>query len=218
MSKIRVACYIDGFNMYHAIDDANKAARGKLNHLKWVNLKLLMLEFTDINVHEINSVKFFTAYPTWKKDSLERHHQYVAAQKYYGSDVILGRFKKKEAYCKICGSTYKAREEKESDVNIATHLVGDAHNHIYDHAFLVTNDSDLLGPVRHVRNSFPKKKIKVISPPFRSHSKELWAAATNSAKISKLHLERSIMPKTALDQEGNTVFTRPANYTPPIGN
>ena len=28
----RVACYVDGFNLYHAIDDLRKP------HLKWVNL------------------------------------------------------------------------------------------------------------------------------------------------------------------------------------
>ncbi len=59
----------------------------------------------------------------------------------------MGRFKKKEAYCK---SYYIAREEKESDVNIATCLVSDAYDNKFDQAFLVTNNSDLLGPVRLV--------------------------------------------------------------------
>lgn len=63
----RVFCYIDGFNVYHAIDDANRAVRGARSHLKWLNLNSLMTEFTDPSVHEISAVKFFTAYPTWNR-------------------------------------------------------------------------------------------------------------------------------------------------------
>jgi hypothetical protein len=32
---MRVACYLDGFNLYHAIDDLQKP------HLKWVDLEAL---------------------------------------------------------------------------------------------------------------------------------------------------------------------------------
>jgi hypothetical protein len=33
-SMIRVACYIDGFNIYHAVDDMSRATRGADNYLK----------------------------------------------------------------------------------------------------------------------------------------------------------------------------------------
>jgi len=35
-------------------------------------------------------------------------------------------------------------QEKRTDVNIATHLVNDAHKKMFDIAVVVTNDSDLL--------------------------------------------------------------------------
>ncbi|MDX2201713.1 MAG: NYN domain-containing protein [Hyphomicrobiaceae bacterium] len=213
---VNVCCYIDGFNIYHAIDDASRARRGALNHLKWVNLRALMAQFTDPNVHQIVRVKFFTAYPTWKPDSEARHREYVKALNHYGVEEILGQFKPKDAYCKICRSTYKAREEKESDVNIAMHLVSDAHENLFDQAFLVTNDSDLLGPVRLVREKFPNKRIKIISPPFRRHSKELWAAATHRATVGQNHLEASLMPASVQDANGVNIFTRPQAYDPPV--
>lgn len=43
-------------------------------------------------------------------------------------------------------------EEKGSDVNIAAHLLRDAYNHAFEVAVLITNDSDLVEPVRIVRH------------------------------------------------------------------
>lgn len=215
MPKVRVSCYIDGFNIYHSIDDQNRAQRGAINHLKWVNLHALMTKFTDVSVHDITSVKFFTAYPSWNTNREKRHKQYVKALKHYGIEEIFGQFKSKDCYCKICKGTYRAREEKESDVNIAMHLVSDAHLNLFDQAFLVTNDSDLLGPVRLVRSLFPDKRVKIIAPPFRRHSKELWAAATHRAQIKQSHLEACVMPREIVDAKGNQVFLRPASYDPP---
>ena len=120
MTKIRVGCYIDGFNVYHALDQANQASRGKLNYLKWVNLRALMSEFTDPNVHDIVFVKLFTAYPTWNADRTARHMEFVKAQKFAGIEDIIGQFKSKDVWCKLCKNTFKGREEKESDVNIAS--------------------------------------------------------------------------------------------------
>lgn len=111
---------------------------------------------------------------------------------------------------------FRAREEKESDVNIAMHLVSDAHEGIFDQAFLVTNDSDLLGPVRLVREKFPKKKLKIISPPFRRHSKELYAIATHQAKILEEHLASCLIPQSAKAADGREAFVRPKEYDPPV--
>lgn len=60
-----------------------------------------------------------------------------------------------------------------SDVNITTYLLSDAYGNKFDEAFLVANDSDLLGPVRLVRSRFPEKGLKMIVPPYCKHSKEL---------------------------------------------
>lgn len=213
---IRVNCYIDGFNVYHAIDDANRAVRGAISHLKWLNLRALMNEFIDPKVHEIRAVKFFTAYPTWNAPKLARHKNYTAALASQGVEIVEGQFKQKECFCKNCRTTYQAKEEKESDVNIAMHLIHDAHMNSFDMAFLVTNDSDLLGPVRMVRNDIDGKKIKVIAPPFRRHSKELWAAANGRAAIQDIHMERCLLPERGQDGAGNLLFERPVEYTPPV--
>lgn len=213
---IRVSCYIDGFNVYHALDDFNRASAGTKNHYKWLDLMALMRVFTDPAVHEISTVKFFTAYPTWNADKEARHRTYTDALQHVGVEVIHGQFKSKDCYCKNCRTTYKAREEKESDVNIAMHLINDAHVGAFDQAFLVTNDSDLLGPVRMLRTVFPAKKIKIIAPPFRRHSKELWAAANGQATIVESHVAACRLPDTAIDAGGAVIFTRPTEYAEPV--
>lgn len=102
-------CYIDGFNIYHAIDNLSRAQAGALNHLKWLDLLKVMAEFTDPAAHRVVGVNYFTAYPTWNLDRESRHKEYVKALEHTGVKVILGQFKQKDAYCKNCKTTYKAK-------------------------------------------------------------------------------------------------------------
>ena len=213
---IRVVCYIDGFNIYHAIDDMSRASRGKLNYLKWLDLRKLAAVFTDPAMHEVAAVKYFSAYATWMPPQHERHQIYVKALRATGVEPIMGQFKEKDIYCRECKLTHKGHEEKESDVNIAVHLISDAYNDRFDQAFIITRDSDLSGPIRYIRDQFPKKRVKIIAPPQRGHSKELWALATSRASISKEHLEKCLLPEKVLDAKGETVCTRPPRYAPPV--
>jgi uncharacterized LabA/DUF88 family protein len=212
---IRVVCYIDGFNIYHAIDDMSRASGGKLHHLKWLDLRKLACVFTDAAVHEVVAVKYFSAYATWKPQQHERHQIYVKALTASGVQPIMGQFKEKDIYCPECKLTHKGHEEKESDVNIAVHLLSDAYNDRFDQAFIISRDSDLSGPIRYIRAEFPKKRVKIIAPPQRGHSKELWALATTRASISREHLEKCLLPETIIGPKGEAVCTRPVRYGPP---
>ena len=126
--------------------------------------------------------------------------------------MILGQFKEKDIYCKNCKSTFVGHEEKESDVNIACHLISDAYKDIFDQCFIVSRDSDLSGPIRYLRENFPSKRVKIIAPPRRGHSKELWALANARAAISKVHLEKSLLPIEIKDDKGKVVCTMPIEY------
>jgi hypothetical protein len=54
-------------------------------------------------------------------------------------------------------------EEKGSDVNLATHLLHDAHMGRFDIAVVVSNDSDLLEPIKIVREQLGKK-VGILNP------------------------------------------------------
>ncbi len=171
-----------------------------------------MCKFIDPNVHVVLDVNYFSAYMTWHPDREARHRSYVKALEHVNVKPIMGQFKKKDAFCKNCKTKYPAREEKESDVNIATFLISDAYEDKFDQAFLVTNDSDLLGPLRLIRERFPKKGLKIIAPPFRMHSKELWGLATHRAQILQSHIEACRLPETAHDEDGTVKFVCPSEY------
>jgi hypothetical protein len=55
---MRVACYIDGFNLYHAIADLGKP------HLKWVDLFALAQSLCRAE-ETLVKVAYFSAYATW---------------------------------------------------------------------------------------------------------------------------------------------------------
>lgn len=77
-----VNVYIDGFNLYHAIDKL------KDNRLKWLDLK--KLANTLIRQGEsLGDVSFFTAVVTWDKGKENRHREYLAAARRFWSSVPL---------------------------------------------------------------------------------------------------------------------------------
>jgi hypothetical protein len=49
-----------------------------------------------------------------------------------------------------------------SEVNVATHLLVDAFNDRIDGAVVISNDSDLALPIRHVRDRIP---VGLVNPP-----------------------------------------------------
>jgi len=71
----RVIAYIDGFNLYHAIDELNKP------HLKWLDLWALSKSILR-DREQLERVYYFSAYANWKPASVQRHRIYVTALKH----------------------------------------------------------------------------------------------------------------------------------------
>lgn len=210
--RIRIACFIDGFNLYHAIANLRRP------DLKWVNLWKLTEAFLDPAVHDLRAVYYFSAYATWLAGPHARHQQYVEALKAAKVTPIMGRFKEKDIYCKSCKSTFKGHEEKETDVNIALALIREAYRDSYDEAFIISRDSDLIPAMKLLLADYPKKHLKIISPPNAGHSKEMGklVGSKKLAAIKSIHLERSLFGATVTDPDtGLVVARRPHQYDPP---
>lgn len=207
---IRVAAFVDGFNLYHAVDDLGK------QHYKWLDIRKVILSFLDPKLHDLVSTYYFSAYATWLPDAHKRHQAFVKALEHSGVTAIMGNFKAKPRGCNACGSGWIGHEEKESDVNLALAIARGAYRNEYDEAFLVTGDSDIAPALRMVRADFPGKKFKIITPPGRRHSKEPGALANKLVSIKELHLQRSLFPEFVTDDTtGKLIATRPAKYAPP---
>ncbi len=89
---MKVAAFIDGFNLYHAIDDIG------MDHLKWVNLYRLCKHFAPDPDNELVNVYYFSAFATWRKDAYKRHRAYVKALRATSVIPVMGKFKQKDRW------------------------------------------------------------------------------------------------------------------------
>ena len=202
MTVGRVSVYIDGYNLYHAIDDL----KPKENHLKWVDLWALS-ETLVLPGEAVITVKYFSAYANWKGDSLGRHQKYVTALKEKGVEFINGRFKKKRVKCKKCDKRFYTREEKETDVNIGVHLMADGLQDRFDRALVISADTDLNGAVDLTRTETVGKQIDIFALKRKNNnSKDL-------CKVSMTKLRNSLLPAEIIC-DGKKII-RPKEYDPP---
>ena len=67
----RVAAFIDGFNLYHAILNL------RAPHLKWLDLWALSDAFVLRRTQLLTDVYYFSAYATWLPGAYRRHRTYV---------------------------------------------------------------------------------------------------------------------------------------------
>jgi len=124
----------------------------------------------------------------------------------------MGHFKSKTRTCKQCAASWVQHEEKETDVHIAPRLVADAYENRFDRAVLITADSDLAPALTIIKNAFPAKEVFVAAPPGRyNHARSL----NIKLEITPGRLAKCLLPETALDTTGATLFQRPQSYTPP---
>src|SRR5258708_27765230 len=96
MSQQRVICFIDGFNLYHAIDKL------KTPYLKWVSYWALASVFIRPKTQHLVNVYYFSAYADWLPDSKQRHSQYIKALIATGVNPVMGKFKAKDKKCPKC--------------------------------------------------------------------------------------------------------------------
>ena len=209
MEHERIICFVDGFNMYHALKDLGKP------HLKWLDLQLLFNRLTKAKSQIITQILFFSAYPTWKPDSYLRHRMYIKALSSRGVTPVMGKFKVKPKKCLNCKAEWESHEEKETDVNLALALLDLAYKNRYDHAFILSRDSDLAPALRKVKENFPQKRLSVFAPFNYKHSAELIQASDGHKTINLEHISTSLLPETIYDAGGNVVVTRPLEYAPP---
>lgn len=200
----RTIVYIDGFNLYHAIDDLGEP------HLKWLDLWSLSEKLLR-DGQELAAVKYFTAYATWRPASYRRHQRYVQALEARGVTAIVGRFKAKTVRCHArCRQTYITHEEKETDVNIGVHLMADALRDRFDRALVISADTDLNSAVLCTRAEAPRKRIDIVAPPGRK--------GRNSAalfEVTKGRVRTSLLPAQMRLPDGRALV-RPPSYDPQV--
>lgn len=211
----RVACFVDGFNLYHAIADLSKAGKQR-HYLKWLDLRKLTQAFIRPTTETVADIHYFSAYATWLPDAHLRHKQYVAALESVKVTVKPGQFKQKNRSCKQCGANWIGHEEKESDVNFAVELLNRAWLEEFDRAIIVTADTDIVPVLQMVKRDHPALHLTAAIPEQRyGNALSLRNACHDSLRIKESHLLKSLFQENVVNGVGDTVAIRPQKYRPP---
>jgi hypothetical protein len=203
--------YVDGFNLYYgAVKDTP---------YKWLNIRRLCELL--LPGHSISRVKYFTARVSARMDDPDkptRQQIYLRALRTLPDlEIIYGSFLSHDVMMPLAepspGGPRFARvtrtEEKGSDVNIATHLVHDAYQHTFAAAVLITNDSDLLEPIRIVRHELGLE-VGILNPHRHTASRVLTKHASFIKQIREGSLKLSQFPQTLRDAHGE--FHKPRTW------
>jgi uncharacterized LabA/DUF88 family protein len=204
---MKISIYIDGFNLYYGCLKNTKH--------KWLDIyKMCSLLFPE---DEIISVKYFTAAIKIRTDDEQikttRQQLYWRALRTLPKvEIIEGIFLQHKVFMKSVKEkdyvqVYKS-EEKGTDVNIASHLVNDAHNNVFERAVVISNDSDLVTPIKIVVSEL-NIPITIISP-FNRNNLQLKSVSSDIKQIRSGLLQVSQFEHILTDDVGE--FTIPENW------
>ena len=204
--------YIDGFNLYYrALKDIP---------FRWLDLwNLAEVLFPQ---DSINRVCYFTALLHARPNNpLQPRRQLVylrALKTLPGLEIHYGRFKSSTKRRPLAepapglpiSMLFHDSEEKGSDVNLATRLLVDGFNKEYEQAVVVSNDADLAGAMRYVRDGLGRR-VTLVNPDSRNTSpRDLSDAATYLKRLRKNHLRQSQFSDTLTDEVG--VIVKPTGW------
>jgi uncharacterized LabA/DUF88 family protein len=205
---MRVGCYIDGFNLYHAVNELGRPM------LKWTNLRAVAQSFCRPD-DELVRVVFYTAINRWNPEKRKRHLNFKTALEATGVEVRLSTFDKVDKYCKRHRRYCPFNEEKQTDVALSVDVLTDCYEDVVERIILVTADSDHLPTVRRIREKFPHKVVFLVAPPKRlQYARELGNACNGITELTAGRIADHPFPIDILDHRGKKVATCPANYGP----
>ena len=179
---MRIISLIDGFNLFHALEDHEQY---KL--YKWLDLRKLTQCFLK-NDDVLVDVYYFSAFAHWEPRKVKKHTDYINALETADIKTILGEFKKKSIRCRQCGKLFQTFVEKQTDMSIGMHLFGLAHTNKYDAALILSADADLLPAITTVKHHFPEKQIGMIFPIGRRKTHPLMIQADFYHRMRERHL------------------------------
>lgn len=206
---MRANVYVDGFNLYHA------ALRG--TPYKWLDLrKLARFLLPNDRIHRI---RYFTALIHMPRDHPKEQFQqtYIRALETLPRlSVHYGSCRSDVEWMPRAGGQPGQHElviemkEKGSDVNLASMLLADGFRGDYEVAVVVSNDSDLVLPIKIVTTQL-QLPVGLLKPVKRGlFAVELVRAATFYKPIRKGVLAASQFPPQLTDANG--IITKPSTW------
>lgn len=205
--KVRV--YVDGFNLYY----------GSLKGTPFKWLDLLRLSGILAANRPIDHIRYFSARVSGKVDPTapQRQNAYLSALSsipnltaHYGK-FLAGQHRMPLASPRPGGPRFAdviRTEEKGSDVNLATYLLLDGCDGLYDLAMVISNDSDLKDAVAQANSRFAP--VWVFNPNVR-FSNALKGAAARYLPIPAATLAAAQFPDPVILPGGRSL-SKPAMW------
>ncbi len=212
---MRTIIYVDGFNLYFRLLE-------KRPSLKWLNVKTLAANLLN-SQNTVVGVKYYTARVSGRTDMTAPARQQIyldALRSVPEISIYMGSFLLTEKFAGLVKPPeFRPRlalpqpwpdvvkivkvEEKGSDVNLASHLLLDAFQGNFDVAAVLSNDSDLIEPVRIVTQVLGKP-VGLLSP-VPNPTPELARVASFIRRISVSDLAGAQFPNPVIRSDGSEV-------------
>ena len=201
--------YVDGFNLYYG------AVRG--TPYKWLDQHKLCTLLLPKN--EIHRIRYFTALVKSNSSDpqkTQRQETFIRALETLPNlTVHYGSFLSSTVRMPLAkprpgrrSAIVTKMEEKGSDVNLASMLLMDGFRGDYEAAVVLSNDSDLVLPIRIVTEEL-KLPVGLLNP-HKRFSMELKKVATFRKQIRTGVLSVSQLPETLTDENGT--ITKPPDW------
>jgi hypothetical protein len=201
----RVRCYIDGFNLYHAIEALNKP------HLKWLNLRKLAESFVR-DGEILDEVHFFTALSTSNGQKYKRHANYMAVLESVGVQVHRGEFQSVDRFCNRHEQMCPFQEEKRTDVGIAVKMLCDAFDGT-ERFLLITADADQVPTLEAIAGRYRDRNVTLIAPPGRlSIARKLGSVATEYRELTEGQMTANMFARNVYRPDGKFLAAMPSSY------
>jgi len=218
---MRTIIYVDGFNLYFRLLE-------KRPSLKWLNVKVLAEKLLKTS-NRVIGVKYYTARVSGRIDPKAPARQQIyldAIHTVPEISVHMGMFLSSEKFAGLVQPPeFRPRvtlpqpwpdvvkiikiEEKGSDVNLACHLLLDAFQDNFDVACVLSNDSDLVEPIRIVTQVIGKP-VGLLSP-VPNPNPELSHVSSFIRRISVSDLAASQFPDP-LSRADGSILIKPTSW------
>lgn len=211
MPITRIAAFVDGYNLYHGINDTDD---GAMRCWLWVDLHELVRRIAPKDSTEIVAINYYSA-QRGTQGSRDRQAAFIAAnQELHRKEFrpVMGFMKAKEPDCMSSSCLLPGTKwvEKRSDVNLAVDMVLGATKPApdYDMAVLITGDADQVRSVEAVQEA--GRKVIVAFPPGRYSDELRDACSIETQNISSTRLRQSQMQDEVV--VGGWVARRPTEW------
>ncbi len=206
-TPLRVIAYIDGYNLYYGIREAD------LRHLLWLDITKMVTSVLKDH-QELVATKYFTSRASRPPETVKRQTTYLEALQTLSDVVVIeGRHDGEQELCDHCGTPSIYNNEKMTDVNIAVEILKDAYADRFDTALLVTADSDQVPTIRAIRQLWGKtKKVICVFPPNRI-SNQLKSESNGYTYITENTLRQCQLPEI-VKKSSSILLARPEKWQP----